>query len=360
MGSCSEDEGLRHPAPAGRTCETSVAPGVASEGAGRAPNGAGRCVGRHSKRTSTHFRSLWRGVAWCRSGEVPLRELIRNDGRPLRSIPIDVLRAFVAVVEERGFTRAAETLGRTQPTISLQVKRLEELVEAPLFERSARLELTRVGEACFDYGKRLLRLHDDMLDEVSRRKSPGAPLRIGAPGGLAGALAQHIASLAEDAEGAGFEIVTDGSAELAARFREKALDAALVVADDAGASARWRAPLAWFGNAGAGRREALPLLAPPPDCAVHHAAVSALRARERKFDVVFVSSDFTALAGAAAAGLGVAPLIEGVSPCGARRSADRTLPPLPPATLSLLSHSARLAEAGRRWVELSLPKIEPI
>ena len=50
----------------------------------------------------------------------------------MRGIPIDILRAFVAVVEARGFTRAAEELGRTQPTISLQVKRLEELVEAPV------------------------------------------------------------------------------------------------------------------------------------------------------------------------------------------------------------------------------------
>ena len=51
----------------------------------------------------------------------------------MTSIPIDVLRAFVAVVETRGFTRAAEELGRTQPTISLQVKRLEELMEAARF-----------------------------------------------------------------------------------------------------------------------------------------------------------------------------------------------------------------------------------
>ena len=49
----------------------------------------------------------------------------------MRSIPVDVLRAFVAVVEARGFTRAAEELGRSQPTVSLQVKRLEELAEAP-------------------------------------------------------------------------------------------------------------------------------------------------------------------------------------------------------------------------------------
>src|SRR3984885_11250091 len=65
-----------------------------------------------------------------------------RSGRPLmRGIPIDILRAFVAVVEARGFTRAAEELGRTQPTISLQVKRLEELVERPVFQERRALRV---------------------------------------------------------------------------------------------------------------------------------------------------------------------------------------------------------------------------
>ncbi len=103
----------------------------------------------------------------------------------MRAIPIDVVRAFVAVVEARGFTRAAEDLGRSQPTISLQVKRLEELVEAPLFENAARFELTAVGSVCFDYGRRLLKLHDEMLEQAARRKAPDATLRVGMPGEFA-------------------------------------------------------------------------------------------------------------------------------------------------------------------------------
>src|SRR5271170_8396775 len=95
----------------------------------------------------------------------------------MRGIPVDILRAFVAVVQARGFTRAGEELGRTQPTISLQVKRLEELVEAPLFKKGRHFELSPVGEVCFDYGKRLLRLHDDMLDEVGRN-NPNDVMRI--------------------------------------------------------------------------------------------------------------------------------------------------------------------------------------
>ncbi len=113
------------------------------------------------------------------------------------SIPVDVLRAFVAVVEARGFTRAAEELGRSQPTISLQVKRLEELVEAPLFDKTARFELTPVGAVCFDYGKRLLRLHDDMLDEASRCKAPDAMLRVGVASEFAARLAPSSRAVAQ-------------------------------------------------------------------------------------------------------------------------------------------------------------------
>jgi len=139
----------------------------------------------------------------------------------MRSIPIDVLRAFVAVVEARGFTRAAEELGRSQPTISLQVKRLEELVEAPLFEKAARFELTAVGAVCFDYGKRLLLLHDGMLDEASRRKAPDAMLRVGVASEFAGRLAPRLGQLRPSGTvGTGFEVVTDASESLASAFRK--------------------------------------------------------------------------------------------------------------------------------------------
>ena len=150
----------------------------------------------------------------------------------MRGIPIDILRAFVAVVEARGFTRAAEELGRTQPTISLQVKRLEELVEAPLFKKGGRFELSGVGEVCFDYGKRLLRLHDDMLDEVGGRNNPNGALRIGMPSEFASVLAPRLAQLRADAETrATFEVMVESSQALSAAFRQNALDVAFVIGD---------------------------------------------------------------------------------------------------------------------------------
>ena len=54
---------------------------------------------------------------------------------------LDVLRTFVAIVENGGFTRASERVGRTQSTVSLQVKKLESRLGRRVFEREAGREL---------------------------------------------------------------------------------------------------------------------------------------------------------------------------------------------------------------------------
>jgi DNA-binding transcriptional LysR family regulator len=274
----------------------------------------------------------------------------------VRGIPIDILRAFVAVVEARGFTRAAEELGRTQPTISLQVKRLEELVEAPLFKKNGRFELSSVGEVCFDYGKRLLRLHDDMLDELGRN-DPNVAIRIGMPSEFASILAPRLNELRANAEAATtFEVIVDSSQALSAAFRQNALDVAFIVGTGESEPSRieqWRGQLRWFGKMFEDEQDdrPLPLVLPPQGWLLHEAAIGALRALERRFEIVCTCSNFAVLAAAAAAGLGVTPMIDGLAPDGLDACSDKRLPPLPEITLLLLARSQPLAIASRRWVE---------
>ena len=274
----------------------------------------------------------------------------------MRGIPIDILRAFVAVVEARGFTRAAEELGRTQPTISLQVKRLEELVEAPLFKKGGRFELSPVGEVCLDFGRRLLRLHDDMLDELGR-SNPNVAVRIGMPSEFAAILAPRLNELRADAQVATtYEVIVDSSQALSAAFRQNALDVAFIVGTGESEPSRieqWRGQLRWFGKTFEDEQNdrPLPLVLPPQGSPFHEAAVGALRAQERRLEIVCTSSNFAVLAAAAAAGLGVTPMIDGLAPEGLEPSSDKRLPLLPEVTLLLLAHSQALALASRRWVE---------
>ena len=273
----------------------------------------------------------------------------------MRGIPIDILRAFVAVVESKGFTRAAEELGRTQPTISLQVKRLEELLEAPLFKKGGRFELSGVGEICFDYGKRLLRLHDDMLDELGR-SNPNDAMRVGVPSEFAPILAPRLDELRADVQvPTTFEVMVDSSQALSAAFRQNALDVAFVVGAAESEPHRieqWRGQLRWFGRTFDDEQDnrPLPIVLPPQGSPFHEAAIEALRAQERRFEIVCTCSNFAVLAAAAAAGLGVTPMIDGLAPAGLEASYHKNLPLLPEVTLLLLARSQTLALASRRWV----------
>jgi DNA-binding transcriptional LysR family regulator len=172
----------------------------------------------------------------------------------MRAIPIDVLRAFVAVVDSRGFTRAAEDLGRTQPTVSLQVKRLEELIEAPLFEKASRLILTRSGEICLDYGRKILAQHDEMLDFVVRQRSGSDPIRLGMPSEFAAFLVPNLASLTRrDGQRLHFDFTCEMSETLLDRLRANQLDVALALMSDGGAEdavAEWRLPMGWISAPG--------------------------------------------------------------------------------------------------------------
>ena len=66
----------------------------------------------------------------------------------LTNLPTDLLRTFIAVVELGGHSRAGAHLGRSQPAISLQIRRLEELVRAPLLSQEGRtIQPTPAGES---------------------------------------------------------------------------------------------------------------------------------------------------------------------------------------------------------------------
>ncbi|MGL6278269.1 MAG: LysR substrate-binding domain-containing protein [Gaiella sp.] len=78
------------------------------------------------------------------------------------------LRAFCAVVERRSFSQAAERLGVTQPAVSLQVRALEKRLGQHLLDRSGRrVEPTEAGWRVYRGAQRMLRLEEQLLDEVA-------------------------------------------------------------------------------------------------------------------------------------------------------------------------------------------------
>lgn len=89
---------------------------------------------------------------------------------------------FRVIANEGGIARAAEKLNIGQPTLSAQLKQLEDMVGKPLFERRNRkLILTEAGMAALDYANEIFRLGDEMMEVLKDRTPENQPhLQIGA------------------------------------------------------------------------------------------------------------------------------------------------------------------------------------
>ncbi|HWK46923.1 MAG TPA: LysR substrate-binding domain-containing protein [Stellaceae bacterium] len=94
---------------------------------------------------------------------------------------IRALRSFVAVVETGSVTEAARRVGRTQPAITIQIRRLEEATRRTFFEPSARRPLlTKDGEVLLGYARAILKLHDEVWNRMARPEVEGR-VTLGTP-----------------------------------------------------------------------------------------------------------------------------------------------------------------------------------
>src|SRR5690554_7715175 len=98
----------------------------------------------------------------------------------MTNIPTDLLRTFVTIKDLGGFTSAGELLGRSQPAISLQIKKLENILDTKIFLRGSSLELTEDGEHLYAAARRLLEMNDQIIPKV-RGDNISGEVRLGIP-----------------------------------------------------------------------------------------------------------------------------------------------------------------------------------
>jgi DNA-binding transcriptional LysR family regulator len=99
------------------------------------------------------------------------------------------LAAFVAVVEKKSFSQAAERLGVTQPAVSLQIRALESRLGVQLLDRSGRrVEPTEAGRRLYRNAQRVLAAEEQLLDEVAEDERIAGRLELGASTGPGGSV----------------------------------------------------------------------------------------------------------------------------------------------------------------------------
>ncbi|MGR3614985.1 MAG: LysR family transcriptional regulator [Paracoccaceae bacterium] len=92
----------------------------------------------------------------------------------MRNLDITTLRSFVAVADNGGVTRAAGFLHLTQSAVSMQLKRLEELLGLELLDRSGRrIALTASGEQLLVYARRMVAMNDEVIGRLTNQAFEG-------------------------------------------------------------------------------------------------------------------------------------------------------------------------------------------
>src|ERR1700750_169043 len=124
-------------------------------------------------------------------------------GAPL-AIELRHLRYFVALADAGSFTHAAEQMFIAQPTLSQQIRRLEEIVGSQLLQRRREgLQLTKAGAVLLDASRTVLSLVDHEVNRTRQAAGLGRQrLRVGVPPRLPGAPAPEAASAPPPAAGA--------------------------------------------------------------------------------------------------------------------------------------------------------------
>lgn len=236
---------------------------------------------------------------------------------------LDLLRTFVAIAEERSFTRAAARVGRTQSAVSLQMQRLEGLLGQTVIVRGkgGSVELSGEGAYLLERARELLALNDDIMRSIRAAPVHGN-VRLGFPAELSARFLSRILDrFSHAAPAVEVEVEVAASCIMAMKLKNSELD--LVVLRE-GLEPRqwpavevWRSPMKWITSEKHQQhlRDPMPLANSPAhctwspfeskECQWYQMAVRALEQAGRRYRIVSTSSTVQALLAAAQAGLAV-------------------------------------------------------
>ncbi len=231
------------------------------------------------------------------------------------NLDVDLLKTFLAIADNGSFTKAAEEVHKTQSAVSMQMKRLEELVGTPLFARDGRMSrFTPDGERLVDYARRIVAINDEAIYAFAKPDLTGT-IKFGTPDDYAEKfLPEILARFARTHPMVTVNVDCVGSGELFERCKRSELDLALVtfgceiVTDE---PVR-REKLVWVTSTRhhAHMADVLPLAVSHAGCGWRSMVLRALDGQQRKFRVAYSTPNSNAVNAAVLQGLAVGAIPE--------------------------------------------------
>ncbi|NIF70354.1 LysR family transcriptional regulator [Burkholderia sp. Ap-962] len=263
------------------------------------------------------------------------------DWSQLSSLDGELVRAFIAVVDNGGVTAAARQMHRTQSTISLRIRTLEERLDTHLFLRdSRRLALSRDGENFLIHARRIIQVQNEAIAAL-KRSSGQAVIRFGLPEDYAELwLPELLDKFYRLRPGVRPHIDCRMSLELIERLQAGELDLALVVrhGPQSGGRHLGREDVVWAAHRDFMLADgtSVPLALFPETCCYRQRGLAALATLGRPYHVIYTSQSPTGIKVAVNHGAAVTIIDRCTLPPHWRAlGPEDGLPALPPADLEL-------------------------
>jgi DNA-binding transcriptional LysR family regulator len=257
------------------------------------------------------------------------------------NLDIDALRTFVAIAETKSFTSAASMVSRTQSTVSMQIKKLEERLGFSLFERSRRsLTISPRGVELLGYAKDILKLNDEGVRAVTAPRVNGR-VRLGITEYF---VPEHLAQLLADFRRVYPDVDIEFSTGLTGGLlaRQKAGELDIVIGRrDAGSKEGElirKERVHWVASADYKVKQSAPLqlVLLPVGCGIRALATAALDKQRRLWRTSYCGPSVLGLQAAVSAGVGVGCLTQSAIKSDFKiLGAREKLPALPQSEIAL-------------------------
>jgi DNA-binding transcriptional LysR family regulator len=253
----------------------------------------------------------------------------------------DLLHTFVAIAESGSFTEAARRVHRTQSAVSMQIKRLEELLGRPVFAREGRtVRLSADGELLLGHARRILNAHREALAALLQPELQGT-VSLGTVDEYAVTfLPSILARFGESHPLVHVHVICDMTTNLLRRLGENEIDFAIVTHGygDDGGTILYREPLVWVTSASHSAQQLtpIPLALFHPGCRFRQWAIDALAKQARQYRIAYTSMSLAGIEAALRAGLAVSVVPRSNVGVGLRILDERDgFPPLPNFEMAL-------------------------
>jgi len=256
-----------------------------------------------------------------------------------QDIDIAHLRTFLAVVEHKSMTQAAQLRNLTQSAVSQQIKRLEITLDCELLQRSAAgVFLTPQGNRLLARASELVRKNDTTVAEIAGIEQT-TEIQLGVPQDIVSSLLPNaLKSFHQKWPDVHVTLVSASSQQLSEMFSNGQVDIALTTDSKivSGAELLFKKRLIWIGaiNGQSQNKRPLPVAVAQESCPFRQAATKVLASSGIPWRPVTQVGSLEPVFATLMADMAVAPFLSGTLPTGTQEI-DNTLPSLPEFCLHL-------------------------